>query len=69
MSDETLQFAVLQWLQRKESKFYQTGVRDVFESWQVGNMETVLEIETYPVITAVYVPFPTEGNIDGLQCG
>ena len=42
-----------QWLQRKQSKFYQAGVRDVFESWQEAfdNMETVLEIQTYPVIT------------------
>jgi hypothetical protein len=46
MNDETLPTAVLQWLQMKENKLYQSGVHAVFESWQeaFGNMETVLKI-------------------------
>jgi hypothetical protein len=53
MNDETLQIAVLQWLQMKKSKLYQAGARGVFESWQevFGNMETVLKIQTNPCIT------------------
>jgi hypothetical protein len=53
MNDENLQIAVLQWLQMKESKLCQAGARDMFESWQeaFGKMETVLKIQTNPVIT------------------
>jgi hypothetical protein len=53
MNDEILQIAVLQWLQMRKSKLCQAGTRDVFDSWQeaFGNTETVLKIQTNPVIT------------------